>query len=90
MEASQVVDIGREAIYVLLKISLPILLAGLIVGLLVSLFQALTQIQEMTLAFIPKIIAVFLAILFTFPFIGNQIGALQEMLVDRIINSGKS
>lgn len=52
------VDLGREALWVTLKLSVPLLVVGLVVGLCVSLVQAVTQIQEQTLAFIPKILAV--------------------------------
>lgn len=58
-----VTGIGRHTIEIILVISAPILLVGLVVGLAVSVFQAVTQIQEMTLTFVPKIIAVFLALL---------------------------
>ncbi len=51
-------DIGREALLVALKLSLPVLLSGLITGVIVSLFQAVTQIQEFTLTFVPKLLAV--------------------------------
>ena len=58
-----VLDIMREALILIIKVSLPILLSGLVVGLIVSIFQTATSIQEQTLAFIPKIIAVFIAII---------------------------
>lgn len=58
-----VLDIMREALMMIIKLSLPILLSGLVVGLIVSIFQTATSIQEQTLAFVPKIIAVFLAII---------------------------
>ncbi|MBN1759569.1 MAG: flagellar biosynthesis protein FliQ [Chitinispirillaceae bacterium] len=66
MEASTVIDIGRQALIVTLLVSGPMLLAGLLIGLLVGVFQAVTQIHEMTLTFIPKILVmvlVFLALL---------------------------
>jgi flagellar biosynthetic protein FliQ len=66
MEAGAVIDIGRQAIWVTLLVSGPMLLAGLLVGLIVGVFQAVTQIHEQTLTFIPKILAmalVFLALL---------------------------
>ena len=63
------VDVGREALIVAAKISMPILLTGLMVGLVVSLFQALTQIQEQTLAFIPKIFAVVATVFLILPWI---------------------
>ncbi len=58
-----VTSIGTQTIEVILVISAPILVIGMIVGLAVSIFQAVTQIQEMTLTFVPKIIAVFIALL---------------------------
>ncbi len=58
-----VLDYMREALMMIIKISLPILLTGLVVGLIISIFQTATSIQEQTLAFVPKIIAVFLAII---------------------------
>lgn len=64
-----VVGFARQAIELTLMISLPLLGVGLGVGLLVSIFQAATQIQEATLSFIPKILSMFLALLFTFPWI---------------------
>ena len=62
MDPVEVVDIGRSAIWVLLKTAAPVMLIALGVGLVVSLFQALTQMQEMTLAFVPKILAIFIAL----------------------------
>lgn len=63
------INICRKAIQTILMISAPMLLAGLLVGLLVSTFQAATQINEQTLSFIPKIVAVFLVLLFFGPWI---------------------
>lgn len=60
---SLVLDIMRDALMMIIKVSLPILLSGLVVGLVVSIFQTATSIQEQTLAFIPKIVAVFIAII---------------------------
>ena len=62
-----VIGFGRQAIELTLLISLPMLGVGLVVGLVVSIIQAATQIQEMTLSFIPKIVAIFVALLFSFP-----------------------
>lgn len=67
-----VIGFGRQSIELALMISLPMLGIGLLVGLIVSIFQAATQIQEMTLSFIPKIIAIFLALLFSFPWIMDK------------------
>jgi flagellar biosynthetic protein FliQ len=67
MTPQSVVDMGREALMVTLMISGPPLLAGLAVGLTISIFQAVTQIQEFTLTFIPKILAVFIATMIFLP-----------------------
>lgn len=63
MNGDMAIQMGREALTMVMLVSAPMLGLGLIVGVLVSIFQATTQIQEQTLAFIPKIIAVFVAIL---------------------------
>ena len=68
-----VVGFARQAIELTLLISLPLLGVGLGVGLFVSIIQAATQIQEATLAFVPKIIAMFLALLFAFPWIMDKL-----------------
>jgi flagellar biosynthetic protein FliQ len=69
MSSEFVIGLAGQALYTVLKVSAPMLGIGLIVGLLVSIFQATTQIQEQTLAFVPKIIAVFLALLIFGPWI---------------------
>lgn len=67
MDPALVVDIGRQALVIVLLISGPLLMAGLIVGLLVGVFQAVTQIHEMTLTFIPKILAIVGMLFFMLP-----------------------
>mgnify|MGYP001347489990 CR=1 FL=1 len=67
MTPEAVIDIGRDALVITLLIAAPPLLAGLAVGLVVSVFQAVTQIQEFTLTFIPKILAVFIATMIFLP-----------------------
>jgi len=84
MTGSEVMDIAQEAMWVLLKVCAPILLTALIVGLVIALFQALTQIQEMTLTFVPKIIAIFVAMVIFLPFMGQTLSALMIALTDRI------
>lgn len=63
MTVETVVDITSQALYLILKISLPVLLISLIVGLIISIFQTVTSIQEQTLTFVPKIVAVFLSLI---------------------------
>lgn len=71
MSSDMAVQIGRDALFLVLLVSAPMLGLGLLVGVLVSIFQATTQIQEQTLAFIPKIIAVFVAIVVFGPWMLN-------------------
>ncbi len=73
MSPELVLDLCRQAVKVTLLVSLPILGIGLVVGILVSLFQAATQIQEMTLTFVPKIISIFVGLLLLLPWIMNQL-----------------
>ncbi len=68
-----VLDYMKEALLMIIKVSLPILMTGLVVGLIISIFQTATSIQEQTLAFVPKIIAVFLAIILFGPWIINML-----------------
>jgi flagellar biosynthetic protein FliQ len=72
MTQEMIISITQESIKILLLVSLPLLMVALIVGLLVALFQAVTQLQEMTLAFIPKILAVFVVLLLLFPWMLNM------------------
>ena len=73
MTSQYVIALGKEAIMLTLMVSAPMLVLGLIVGLTISVFQAVTQINEMTLTFVPKIIAVGLALLICFPWIINML-----------------
>ncbi|PPA72046.1 flagellar biosynthesis protein FliQ [Jeotgalibacillus proteolyticus] len=78
MSGEMVISIAERGVYITLMISLPLMLVALVVGLLVSIFQATTQIQEQTLAFIPKIIAVMVALIFFGPWMLTQIIAYAE------------
>ena len=78
-------DVGREAVFVLLKVSSPLMLLGLGVGLIIALFQALTQIQEMTLVFVPKILAIFIGLIVMLPFMGQTLGAYMAFVADKIV-----
>ncbi len=84
MTPTDVVDVAREAIWVLLQVASPIMLVALGVGLVVALVQALTQIQEMTLAFVPKILAIFLALIIFFPFMISTMIDLMDLITQRI------
>ena len=73
MNVEFVIDFGRRAMELILILSLPMLLVGLAIGLLVSIFQATTQIQEMTLQFIPKIICISLVLVIAGPWLLDQL-----------------
>ena len=88
MDTAQVLEVTREAIVVLLKLAAPLMIIALLVGLLISLFQALTQIQEMTLAFVPKILVIFLSMLLFMPFMLSTLTGFAARLADRITNLG--
>ena len=88
MNEVELLDISREVIFTLVKVVTPVLLVALFIGLIVGIFQALTQIQEMTLAFVPKILGVFVTIILLFPFMLNQMQMLTDTLFDKIINGG--
>ena len=72
MNQDQVVKLAMDALLLALKVGMPLLLAGLVVGLIVSVFQAVTQIQEMTLSFIPKLLAVALVLIVAGPWMLDQ------------------
>ncbi|MDX9689118.1 MAG: flagellar biosynthetic protein FliQ [Proteobacteria bacterium] len=90
MNEAEVIEICREAIWVMLKICGPILMTGLVVGVLISLFQAVTQIQEMTLSFIPKLVIVFVVTVWLLPFMMATLGGFTRSLTDRIVEIGMS
>ncbi|SMF68165.1 flagellar biosynthetic protein FliQ [Tistlia consotensis] len=88
MNAVDALEIGREAVWTMLKVGGPILLLALVVGLAIALFQALTQMQEMTLSFVPKITVIFLALLVLLPFMLSTLIGFTERLMDRIVSLG--
>ena len=85
MTAGEVLDIAAEAIWVMLGMAAPVMLIGLAVGVIIALFQALTQVQEMTLVFVPKIIAIFLALLVFMPLMGALLSGFMQTIADRIV-----
>lgn len=81
-----VLEILNHAMVVTVKIAAPLLLSSLIVGILVSIIQALTQIQEATLTFVPKIIVLFIVLAFSMPFIGGVLGSFSQELYSHIVD----
>ncbi len=88
MNAVDVMDVAREAVIVMLKVGSPIMLLALAVGLTISLFQALTQMQEMTLTFVPKAIVIFSSVIVFLPFMLGVLMTFTESLMDRIVALG--
>ena len=84
MTPADSIDFARSSILVLLEVIAPAMLTALLVGLGIGLLQALTQIQEMTLVFVPKIIAIFVVLLISLPFCGAAMGGLMTDIVQRI------
>lgn len=84
MTGAEVIDIARDGIFTLILVSSPMLIVALVVGVAISLLQALTQIQEMTLAFVPKIVAVFLTFLISLPFMGDVLQGYMTRIAERI------
>jgi len=85
MTGPEVLDVARDAIYTLIVVASPVMLVGLVVGVAISLLQALTQIQEMTLAFVPKILAIFVSLLIALPFMAEKLHAEMLRIASRIV-----
>lgn len=90
MSEIEVIDIAKDGLWVLLIVGAPVMLVALGVGLMIALFQALTQIQEMTLTFVPKIIAVFLSLMIFLPYMLNNLEAFTERMFERMTTVGQS
>lgn len=88
MDGAQVLDVGRDAIWTLIVVAAPMMIAGLVVGVVIALIQALTQIQEQTLVFVPKILAIFITMLLTLPFLGSTMNAFMNRIAGLIISGG--
>ncbi len=88
MDGPQVLDIARDGIWVMVLVAGPMMVVGLVVGVIIALFQALTQIQEQTLVFVPKILAIFVTLLITLPFMGATMSGYMNRLVDLIVTGG--
>ena len=85
MTGAETLDVARDAIWTIVVVSSPLMIVGLVVGVVVSLFQALTQIQEQTLIFVPKIIAIFVTLLLALPFMADSLHGHMMRISSRII-----
>lgn len=88
MTGPEILDLARDGIITLLKVSAPMMLVGLVVGVIVSLLQALTQIQEQTLAFVPKILLMFAALILMLPFMSDALAAYMHRVAATIAAGG--
>ena len=88
MNELEVLDIARDGIKTMLLVVGPILIVGLAVGLTIPIFQTLTSIQEMTLTFIPKIVAVFASMIFFMPFMVRELTEFTQRIMDKIVALG--
>jgi len=88
MTPEEVIELARQTVWVMLQVGAPALLAALVVGVLISLLQALTQVQESTLSFLPKLAAILAAQLLTLPFALTVLGDFTRLLFGRIAGMG--
>ena len=88
MNGLEVLDFGRDALWTTVLMCAPAMIAGLVVGLAIAFFQALTQVQEMTLVFVPKILAIFVTLLVALPFMGATLGGYMERVAALIVAGG--
>ncbi|MBN9031025.1 MAG: flagellar biosynthetic protein FliQ [Rhizobiales bacterium 63-7] len=84
MNEADALDIVQAAIWTVLVAAGPAVLVAMVVGLVIALIQALTQIQEITLTFVPKIVAIFITVGITAPFIGGQISLFTNLVFSRV------
>ena len=85
MDESVLLEVGRDAVIVTLKLGAPLMIIALLIGLVISLFQALTQIQEVTLTFVPKIIVVFISMLLLAPFMLHTLTDFTERIMQQAV-----
>lgn len=88
MNEAEILDIAREAVLVTLEVGAPVMLLALVAGIAISLLQALTQMQELTLSFVPKILTILLSLLIFLPFMLTTLSDFTRELMDRIAGGG--
>lgn len=88
MTPADILDVARDGILTVILVSAPLMVVGLVVGVGVSLFQALTQIQEQTLVFVPKILAIFATMLITLPFMGDLMAGCMARVMAKVVMGG--
>lgn len=88
MTGQEVIDVAQIALFTFLKMAGPILGVGIAVGVTVAFIQSITQIQEMTLTFVPKILSIFSALLIFLPLMGALISDFFQQLMERVVTGG--
>ena len=88
MSEAEILDVSREAVFVLIKMGAPAMLIALAIGLTVAIFQALTQIQEITLTFVPKILGLFVTVMLFVPYMLSTLRHFTHGLIERIVGLG--
>ncbi len=88
MNEVEAIEVGRDAIFVMLQTAGPVMAMALVVGLAISLFQALTSIQEMTLTFVPKILVIFASVMVLLPYMLSKLTEFTVLIFDRVIALG--
>ena len=90
MNEAEIIGLTRETLWVMLKLAGPMMFVALVVGIAISLLQALTQIQEMTLTFIPKIVLMVATAVMLLPFMMQTLGTFTQGIAQRIIEVGRT
>jgi flagellar biosynthetic protein FliQ len=85
---ADVIDIARDGIFTLVLVAGPVMVVGLVVGVVVGLLQAVTQVQDATLVYVPKILAIFATMLLAFPFMGAAMASYMARIMARIAAGG--
>jgi flagellar biosynthetic protein FliQ len=88
MNPADLIEISRDGVMTFFKVGMPVMVIGLLVGVVISLFQALTQIQEQTLVYVPKIIAIFGSLLLLLPFMADGMASYMTRIASRISGLG--
>lgn len=84
MNGAEVLDVGRDALWLTIQLCAPVLIVGLVVGVAIGLVQALTQIQEQSLVYAPKILAIFVSLVLFLPLMGALLGGFMQHIAARI------
>lgn len=88
MSPADVLDVARDGILTVILVSAPLMVVGLVVGVAVSLVQALTQVQEQTLVFVPKILAIFATLIIALPFMGDMMNGVTARIMAKVVSGG--